>query len=162
MARIRSIHPDCWKSRKLAKCSAEAERLYWRLQPACDDHGRVEDDPELLTSTLFPLQRSIAIEAVDAWLNELDDLDLIQRYETDTERVIQVQRWSEYQHPQRPKPSRYANAPVRVRDASATYISTGSGHVARSGVEKEWSGYGVEGESEGEDPARRIQLGVMQ
>lgn len=157
MPRIRSIHPDACRSRKLAAVSAEAERVYWRLQPHCDDEGRVEDEPDMLASVMFQVQRSITPEMVDLWLWELHEADLIDRYEAGGSFFIEVRRWKDYQHPQRPKPSPIPPAPGpgsrsgtrRVRDGSATardpirYGGEGRG---------EETDVGVEGESEGEVP----------
>lgn len=106
--RIRSIHPDALKSKKLRVATAEAERCYWRLQVACDDEGRCEDDVDVLADQLFLGNRSIASEDVDGWLWELHALGLIVRYMDGDEDLLQVTRWAEYQHPQHPKKSTLA------------------------------------------------------
>lgn len=152
MPRIRSIHPDACKSRKLAACSAEAERAYWRLQPHCDDEGRCEDDPDMLASVMFQVQRDITPQQLDRWLTELQLVGLVRRYEARGVRVVLVERWNDYQHPQKPKKS---SLPAPPRDTSTTdtgavrdeYATDTAGSRRRSGV---GDGLETEGESEGE------------
>lgn len=157
MPRIRSIHPDACKSRKLAACSAEAERAYWRLQPHCDDEGRCEDDPDMLASVMFQVQRDITPQQLDRWLMELALVGLVRRYQSRGVRVVSVERWSDYQHPQKPKKSTLP-APPREPAATATgpvrdeYATDTAGR--RSGVGGEMDvDKDTEGESEGEPSA---------
>lgn len=105
MARIRSIHPRALESKKLRRASAEAERVYWRLQPLCDDEGRCEDDVDLLAHMLFPGFRDLSPAQVDLWIWELADLGLVARYVREGRETIQIVKWNEFQHPQHPKPS---------------------------------------------------------
>lgn len=124
MARIRSIHPEACTSERLANVSAEAERCYWRLQTHCDDEGRCQDHPRLIWAALFPLHESVGPDDVDRWLTELADWGLVVRYEADGGAYLCVTQWERFQHPQRPKPSKFPAPPdtarVPVRDSSAT------------------------------------------
>ena len=142
MARIRSINPDACKSEKLAAVGAEAERCFWRLQTHCDDEGRAEDNPRLIWAALFPLHDGIDAGMVDGWLSELADAGLVTRYEAEGVRVVQVERWGDYQHPQRPRPSTLpsrtprvhvpeasATAPVRVSPGVGVGVGDGGGAV---------------------------------
>lgn len=110
MPRIRSIHPDACKSEKLAASSAEAERLYWRLQTHCDDEGRAEDDPRIFAAYLFPLNESTTGDVVNQWLAELDERGLIIRYQAEGRNVLQVVRW-DYQNPKNPSASKLPAIP---------------------------------------------------
>lgn len=146
MARIRSVHPDAMKSEKLAACTAEAERCYWRLLPHCDDEGRAEDHPKLLAAYMFPLVDAADEYAVDDWLAELAALELLVRYTVEGRRFLQVARWGDYQKPQKKQESKLptpesGSPTVDVRDES------GSGPVAVEPV-VEGSG-GVIGGGEG-------------
>lgn len=134
MARIRSVHPDALKSDKLAACSAEAERCYWRLQPLCDDAGRAEDDPVLLAATMFPKREDIVGVNLDAWLGELHDRGLIVRYEVDGNRYLTVVRWDDYQKPQKkvesrlpPLPEGYATPTRPLQEGVSTEVGGGGG-----------------------------------
>lgn len=167
MARIRSIHPDALKSRKLSRCSAEAERLFWRLLTHLDDEGRGEDDPDLLAAWLFPLIPSADPTALVRWLDELASTGLIIRYEVGGQHLIQCMEWGTYQHPKRKVKS---NLPPVERAVENDYEacvpnndvsqdSTSSPHcglTAPSAFPTEWrgeegSGEGEGGESEGRD-----------
>lgn len=118
MPRIRSIHYDACKSEKLQAASAEAERCYWRLLPFCDDEGRAEDDPRSLRSQMFQVaEPPLPAVVVDGWLDELDTLGLIVRYEVAGCRYLAVTRWGDYQKPQKkteshipPVPDSYATS----------------------------------------------------
>lgn len=110
MARIRSIHFNACGSNKLADLSDGAERLWWRMQGHCDDEGRLEDDPRLIRAAAVPLL-DWSIELVDEYLTEMATAGLIVRYQADDHRVLQVVQWSTYQHPQKPRPSRWPAAP---------------------------------------------------
>lgn len=125
MARIRSIHPDAHQSEKLAGLTSDAERLYWRLQGHCDDHGRCEDNPRLIWGMTCSLIASWTHQTVDQLIDELADAGLVVRYEAAGKACIQVVRWSDYQHPQRPKASPLPPVP----DASLTdrvHVADGS------------------------------------
>lgn len=146
MLRIRSIHYDAFKSSKLARLSAEAERLWWRIQCLCDDDGRSEDDPDVICGFVFPKRRDITPEHVDAWLDELAEQGLIRRYEANDQRYFAVAQWHEYQHPRRPQTSKIPappSEPVRPRPSS-------SRQVVQEGLGEEKEMRGAEGESEGE------------
>lgn len=124
MARIRSIHPDACKSRRLASLSAEAERCYWRLQTHCDDEGRCEDDALLICRSIFQASADIGPTDVEAWLFEMAAAGSIDRYEVEGVLVIQILEWDRYQHPRKPKPSSlpppFGNGRAPVRDSDAT------------------------------------------
>lgn len=135
--RIRSIHPDALKSKKLRLASPEAERCYWRLQVACDDEGRCEDDPDVLADQLFLGNRSIMPDDLDRWLWELHELGLIVRYCHEDDWLLEVSQWSKYQHPQHAKPSAYGPhlpGTERIHDTSPDHGNS----TLLSGVE--WSG----------------------
>lgn len=153
MARIRSIHPDALKSRKLSSCSAEAERAFWRLLTHCDDDGRAEDEPDLFAAFLFPLVADATGDVVDEWLEELSHRGLIHRYEVGGTHYLQVVKWGTYQHPKRKVPSTLPPAPspqAREQwgdDKDTPHPGVPYGVEGRGvGVEQEGEGCG-EGES---------------
>lgn len=164
MPKIRSIHPDACRSRKLATVSAEAERFYWRLQTECDDEGRAEDHPQLLWATCVPLVPGASAEAVDGWLQELHEAGLVRRYAVGGDRFLEVVKWGDYQHPKyraeskipappatgavetTPHPTLPTSGPDRDQTFPRSREHRGPGEERRGeGEEKE-----KEGESEGE------------
>lgn len=55
MARIRSIKPEFWHDRKLARsCSRDARMLYVGLWNHADEHGRANGDPAVIKGQVFP------------------------------------------------------------------------------------------------------------
>ena len=151
MPRIRSIYPEACRSRKLALLTPAAERCWWRLQTHLDDHGRAEDEPDIFASVLFQVMRDVTPGMVDRWLWEMAEAGLIVRYEVDGTHFLEVVRWSDFQHPQRPTPSRIVPAHSvstrRVRDVSGTPLPLVLDGEGGDGM---GDGYGEEGESEGE------------
>lgn len=143
MARIRSIHPEACTSERLARVGAEAERCYWRLQTHCDDEGRAEDNARLIWAALFPLLEDVTPGQVDGWLDELTREGLVVRYEVEGRRYLAVTQWGRFQHPQRPKPSKFP-APS----------ATCHGHV-RDEAEMD-HGHVLPGEGEGDDAIRVV------
>ena len=146
MARIRSIHPDACDSEKLGAITADAERLYWRLQTHCDDEGRCEDNPRLIWARCIPLVDGWTAKKVDAALDELHAAGLLVRYRVAGDGYVEVAQWARFQHPQKPKPSVLPSPAdadtMPVRDEYAT------GPVAAS------SGGEGRGEGDGEERER--------
>lgn len=149
------MHPDLLVSLTLADIGDDAahramlERTFVRLLIVCDDQGRTRDDRRLLKSSLYPAHDEVTADSIDAEVWCLADAGLVDRYTAATGTdVLQVVSWDEYQHPQKPRPSKlpapgegcrvrtrtgfldssatatgqlpdeYANAPVAARDES--------------------------------------------
>lgn len=164
MLRIRSIHHDALRSRKLAKLSDGAERCWWRLQCVCDDDGRAEDEPDVLASVMYQVMRTVTPEQVDAWLEEMHKAELIERYTAGGKPYFAVVGWHDKQKPRRPQTSRFPPPPGDVgrppsrpnptwpdRDPVGTRRD-GDGPIPQEGLGSgvEMRGTGAEGESEGE------------
>jgi hypothetical protein len=132
----------------MARVSANAERTFVRLWTNCDDHGRCLDKPKLLKAALYPMHDDVTPETVDADLTELERADLIVRYVDDGKHVLAVRSWTEYQHPNRPSPSKYAEPPTDSVSTHGVLTEPSLRPQCRSGVEG--SGYG-EGEGEARD-----------
>lgn len=120
MARIRSVHPDICESIPLADISASAERTFVRLWTACDDEGRAKADPRILKAKLYPVHSRMSITAVDRDLAELETAGLIVRYCPNGTPLLQVCSWDEYQHPNRPTPSKFPAPSRRLMESSVS------------------------------------------
>lgn len=137
MPRIRSVHPDICLSDTMADLPANLERTFVRLWTHCDDDGRCEDRVKLIKAAIYPLHDAVSVKVLDNELTSLHNAGVIIRYESAGQRLIQVVSWDEYQHPQKPRPSRYEPPTDEVLEAHRTATGT---------VEK---GY-ASGEGEGE------------
>lgn len=153
MPRIRSIYPEACRSRKLAALTPAAERCWWRLQCFLDDEGRSEDEPDVFASELFKVMRDVTPGMVDRWLWEMAEQGLIVRYTAGETDYLEVQRWGDFQHPQKPKRSPIPPAQDagtrRVRDCYATHPTLFADGGEGMGEETDTE---TEGESEGEPP----------
>jgi hypothetical protein len=135
MARIRSVHPDICVSETMAALPAELERTFVRLWTHCDDEGRCIDSPKLIKAAIYPLHDDVTAEKLNEELYELDAAGLVSRYMVGEKRYLQVLSWGEFQHPQRPKKSKFPPLPGTGADVYAT----------RHGQGREESWTGVEG-----------------
>lgn len=103
----RFIYPTIATSLSIAKISALAELLLWRLLPQADDQGRLTGHPKQLKAVVCPMREEITEEHIPELLEELQDADLIIRYST-SEPLIQIKAWWNYQAGMRRiYPSRY-------------------------------------------------------
>lgn len=112
MPRIRSVHPDICISARMASLPAALERTFTRLWTHCDDGGRCLDNPRLIKAAIYPLHDEQTWEVVNDELSMLEEAGLVVRYEADGIAAIQVRSWDEYQHPQRPSPSKLPPPPL--------------------------------------------------
>ncbi len=61
-------------SKKIAKLTADEERLFTRLIMTVDDYGRFYSDPAMIRSICFPRQDNVSTENVKIWLSKLSEL----------------------------------------------------------------------------------------
>jgi hypothetical protein len=116
----------------------------------CDDEGRALDDLDLVKAFVWPKDRDITLEVLDGMLRQLVAAGLILRYEGEyhgkTACFLAVANWSEHQHPEKPKRSKYP-PPVGVRRTRRTRDSSPTrprGVVGRKGEGRGGEGKGEE------------------
>jgi hypothetical protein len=91
-------------SYSLNQLSAAAEVLWWRLMVVADDYGRFNADPLIVLASCFPLRaRTTDPDVVVGWLDELEEVGGIQRYEVDGHPYGVYVNWTKYQRPARYK-----------------------------------------------------------
>lgn len=97
MARARNIKPGFFKNEYLGELDPYARLLFIGLWMLADREGRLEDRPLRIKAEVFPYE-SVQVEKL---LDKLDMCggDLIQRYEVDGERYIQITNFSQHQNP---------------------------------------------------------------
>ena len=78
----------------------------------CDDEGRHLYDALSIKSEVFPADM-ISEDAVETWLSELVDKDLITKYEVSGESYLFINKWH-HQKIDRPSPSRYPKPPKKA------------------------------------------------
>lgn len=95
----RGIKESVCTSKTLAKLSAEAERLFFRILVNCDDYGRMEADIDILISKCFPRSyRDIDIEQMQSWLIELQQ-EILFVYENNGNKYLQIITWEKHNKP---------------------------------------------------------------
>lgn len=91
MARIRSIKPEFWDDRKLAKrTSRDARLLYIGLWNLADEHARLNGDPQWIKGQIFSYEDDVDADVVAKLLEELaaPELCRIVQYEADGDPYI--------------------------------------------------------------------------
>lgn len=81
------------------------ETFFYRLIVNCDDFGRMDARPKILTAKLFPL-KSIRLDDVTKALQALSSAELVILYEVDGKPLLQMKSWERHQQV-RAKMSRY-------------------------------------------------------
>lgn len=82
---------DYTDSDKVDKISPQAETCFIRLIMKVDDFGKFHGHPTLLKSALFPLKVDrITEKQMDGWMDELDKVGLIVRYEVNSKRYLKI------------------------------------------------------------------------
>jgi len=95
MPRIRSITPDFFVNDELSNCEPLARLLFIGLWCYADRAGRLEDRPKKLKVEILPFDTC----DVNKLLQQLHDIGLIVRYETEGMRYIVISSWEQYQNP---------------------------------------------------------------
>lgn len=109
----RIIKESACTSDTLAEISAEAERLWWRLVVQADDYGCFDGRPNvILGKCLTAFIGRFRDDDVSCWLEEMESVGLIRRYEVDGRPYIHLAKWSEHQRPARAKEPKYPLPPT--------------------------------------------------
>ena len=103
----RMIYASLFGDIKVAELSVEARYTYIGLVVLADDDGRLEADPVLLKSRLYPRDSKISWEDVAKWCNEIVDKQLVEPYTESEQPYFFHPKWSKYQklRQDRKKPS---------------------------------------------------------
>ena len=100
MARIRSIKPEFWSDRKLARLtSRDARTLYIALWNLADEHCRLNGDPQWLKGQVFPYDDDIDAPYISKLLAELENpaLGAVMAYEADGDPYLFLPKLSKHQ-----------------------------------------------------------------
>ena len=92
----RIIKESICSSDNIDQLSAFEETVFVRLLVNCDDFGRFDARPKMLSSRLFPL-RKIEPEVMTEALESLVKADLVTLYEANGKPFLYVNTWSQHQ-----------------------------------------------------------------
>lgn len=129
MARIRSIKPEFWLDRKLARTlSRDARMFYMGLWNQADEHGRAQADPRLLQGQIFPYEDDIDTADIEAMLGALANAGVVQLYESDGDPYLFLPKLGSHQRlepskvaskfPAPPEPAPDQPTPVRANESA--------------------------------------------
>lgn len=117
MARIRSIKPEFWDDRKLARrTSRDSRLLYIALWNMADEHARLNGDPRWIRGQAFPYESDLDDDAVAAMLVELQDADVVVAYEVDDDPYLFLPNLAKHQRLEPGKVASKIPAPPQVND----------------------------------------------
>lgn len=100
MPRIRSIKPEFWDDRKLAKrASRDARLLYVALWNLADEWGRLNGDPQWIKGQVFSYDDDLDCAAIAKLLEELENpaLGAVVAYEVDGDPYLFLPKLSKHQ-----------------------------------------------------------------
>lgn len=130
MARIRTIKPEFWSSKTLAKVSRESRLTFIGLWSLCDDLGITLDTPKKIAGDLYPYE-DITGKEIDAQLDELYEYGLIVRVSENNKDFIIITSWDEHQKVDRPSKFTYLSRDSRER------LAIGSGKREKGSGKRE-------------------------
>ena len=103
----RIIKESICTSDTIDQLSPEEEIFFYRLIVNCDDYGRMDARPQILRAKCFPLRLDQVDDCkVIDWLYKLEEVGLVQIYEVDNRKYIQIVTWNDHQQI-RAKKSKY-------------------------------------------------------
>lgn len=108
------IDPKFVHSQSVASLDPLGRLLFVGLLCGADKQGRLPGQPAYLRSTCMPYD-DVTLSQVDAWLDEMQALGMILRYDVDGAQYVQIVNWHGYQRMQYAPPSKYP-APDGWRD----------------------------------------------
>jgi len=97
VARIRSVKPALFGSYNMARVPIEARYLFIGLFCEADDEGYLIDSPKRIAGAVFPHDDKVTEKRVDGWLNQLQAVGSILRYESGGGRYIVLPEWATHQ-----------------------------------------------------------------
>lgn len=134
----RFLRPGILNSEKWNRCGLEAGNLFLRLLTLVDDYGRYDGRLCIIWSQCFTIYNEMHSEApvmpplVRAWLAELETHKLIETYEAEGKKVVQITQWIERPRNASRWPSRVITLPVCVlsaADGSRRQLSAADGRL---------------------------------
>lgn len=113
MSRIRTIKPEFWSSKPLAKVSRDARLTFIGLWGMCDDVGVMLDAPKTIAGELFPHDDDIGNAEVNRFLTELANGGFILRVSENGKDYIIIHSWDEHQKIDKPSKHRWISREER-------------------------------------------------
>ena len=107
-------------SENIDQLTSFQETFFYRLMVNCDDYGRMDARPKVLSSKLFPL-RDIRVNQVSDALRALSSAELVALYEENGHPFLQMVTWDRHQTI-RAKKSKYPAPDINCKQMNADEI----------------------------------------
>jgi len=117
MARRRLIDPGVWCSGHFKRLNNRQRLLWIGLISMSDDEGKFKAEPAVIKSSVFPFDH-LSPKVIDADLQHIEEEGLIQRYEVDGDVYGRIVKWTKYQKPSHPTPSKIPDPGTRTSGTS--------------------------------------------
>ena len=107
--RIRSIKPEFWTDLAIGRLSFGARLLFLASLNAADDEGLLQWDAAYLMRYAFPYDRTVNIDDVEQYMQELHTQSLVHTYTAgrNNDTYAWIVSFRKHQHPQRPQPAKH-------------------------------------------------------
>lgn len=92
----RIIKESICTSEEIDHLTPEQEVFFYRLMVNVDDYGLLDARPKILASKCFPL-KSVDTKKIEAWLQALAGVGLINRYEVEGLPYLAIAKWAQHQ-----------------------------------------------------------------
>jgi hypothetical protein len=138
MARIRTIKPEFFTSEQIAECSANARLVFVGMWCFCDDSGVHPASAARLKMEVMPAD-PISKDQVQALINELLEIGLLDQYQVDNSIYWRVTGWEKHQRIDQPSfkyPLADGKIPPNVRRMQSAEHSPNSTPNVRDGKER--------------------------
>lgn len=112
MAQRRMLAKSISTSRKVSQLDYFSALLYTWIIPHCDDFGRMDGDAALVKAIVFPLF-TCTIEDVEKSLKELNRLKLVDFYDTDSGRFLEITNFRKFQTFKKDRPKKAIAPPPK-------------------------------------------------
>lgn len=151
MPRIRTIKPEFWTSLTVTSLPLPVRLTFIGLWNFSDDAGRSVLEPRLLKAAIWPLDDEVTAADVGSHLAALANVGLVQLYDVEGRKYIQVSTWTEHQRVEKPRLSQLPPPPDGGGEASPTFPRLDGEAYPLEGKGKE--GNGKEGKGRGGEDA---------
>ncbi len=91
----RFLRPGITNSERWNACTFPAQSLYVRLLTLVDDFGRCDGRPQVLWGACFAMRPDVKLQQVAVMLQQLSQNKLIDIYEIEGKKVLQILQWQE-------------------------------------------------------------------
>ena len=98
MPRARNIKPGFFESEQVGQVPFGARLLFEALWLMADREGRLEDRPLRFKGFAFRYDPT-TVEDIEQWLQQLEDVRLIDRYTVDRLMLIWIPKFKKHQNP---------------------------------------------------------------